>query len=216
MFGKFVHQQHRIEKNPRWVGLTRARIKLFTIKLIRDLILTTMVICFFTGIEGDIYYIRDGQIKLNAVNLNMTVPYRVNCLRFIWFSKPVVSIFNTIWRSRCSVFEYNYKHSLNGKVMLLCQLVCQCFNHPRVDHALSGNVESAWSSWNVFTDWLVTLFPLQRLQKIHTIKNRETEKNKGRVAGGKKKEKHVVKRTSVCDKRRLETCRLADKRGKPS
>lgn len=94
MFGKFVHQQHRIEKNPRWVGLTRARIKLFTIKLIRDLILTTMVICFFTGIEGDIYYIRDGQIKLNAVNLNMTVPYRVNCLRFIWFSKPVVSIFN--------------------------------------------------------------------------------------------------------------------------
>lgn len=41
------------------------------------------------GIEGDIYYIRDGQIKLNAVNLNMTVPYRVNCLRFIWFSKPV-------------------------------------------------------------------------------------------------------------------------------
>lgn len=140
MFGKFVHQQHRIEKNPRWVGLTRARIKLFTIKLIRDLILTTMVICFFTGIEGDIYYIRDGQIKLNAVNLNMTVPYRVNCLRFIWFSKPVVSIFNTIWRSRCSVFEYNYKHSLNGKVMLLCQLVCQCFNHPPVDHALSGNV----------------------------------------------------------------------------
>ena len=140
MFGKFVHQQHRIEKNPRWVGLTRARIKLFTIKLIRDLILTTMVICFFTGIEGDIYYIRDGQIKLNAVNLNMTVPYRVNCLRFIWFSKPVVSMFNTIWRSRCSVFEYNYKHSLNGKVMLLCQLVCQCFNHPRVDHALCGNV----------------------------------------------------------------------------
>lgn len=99
-----------------------------------------MVICFFTGIEGDIYYIRDGQIKLNAVNLNMTVPYRVNCLRFIWFSKPVVSIFNTIWRSRCSVFEYNYKHSLNGKVMLLYQLVCQCFNHPPVDHALSGNV----------------------------------------------------------------------------
>lgn len=120
--------------------MTRTRIKLFTIKLIcRDLILTTMVICFFTGIEGDIYYIRDGQIKLNAVNLNMTVPYRVNCLRFIWFSKPMVSIFNTIWRSRCSVFEYNYKHPLNGKVMLLCQGVSQCFNH-RVDHALSGNV----------------------------------------------------------------------------
>lgn len=41
------------------------------------------------GIEGDIYYIRDGVVKPNAVNFKMTVPSRVNCLRFIWFSKPM-------------------------------------------------------------------------------------------------------------------------------
>lgn len=43
------------------------------------------------GIEGDIYYIRDGQVKLNAVNFNMTVPSRVDCLRFIWYSKRIPS-----------------------------------------------------------------------------------------------------------------------------
>lgn len=157
MFGKFVHQQHWIEKTPRWVGWTRARIKLFTINLIcRDLILTTMVICFFTGIEGDIYYIRDGQIKLNAVNLNMTVPYRVNCLRFIWFSKPMVSIFNTTWRSRCSVFVY--KHSLNGKVVLLCHGVCQCFNHP------------SWSC--TLMSWSCTLWKFERHQTYYLFSMR--------------------------------------------
>ncbi|KAL9963804.1 hypothetical protein ACROYT_G027349 [Oculina patagonica] len=43
------------------------------------------------GIEGDIYYIRDGEVKPNAVNFNMTVPSRVNCLRFIWYSKRIPS-----------------------------------------------------------------------------------------------------------------------------
>lgn len=38
------------------------------------------------GIEGDIYYIRNGEVKSNAVNFNMTVPSRVDCLRFIWYS----------------------------------------------------------------------------------------------------------------------------------
>lgn len=38
------------------------------------------------GIEGDIYYIRDGEVKINAVNFTMTVPSRVDCLRFIWYS----------------------------------------------------------------------------------------------------------------------------------
>lgn len=40
----------------------------------------------WAGIEGDIYYIRDGEVKINAVNFIMTVPSRVDCLRFIWYS----------------------------------------------------------------------------------------------------------------------------------
>lgn len=55
-------------------------------------ILLTSLLCFsIAGIEGDIYYIRDGQVKLNAVNFNMTVPSRVDCLRFIWYSKRIPS-----------------------------------------------------------------------------------------------------------------------------
>lgn len=55
-------------------------------------ILLTSLLCFsIVGIEGDIYYIRDGQVKLNAVNFNMTVPSRVDCLRFIWYSKRIPS-----------------------------------------------------------------------------------------------------------------------------
>lgn len=43
------------------------------------------------GFEGDIYYVRDGQIQVNAVNFNMTVPPRVNCLKFTWYSKQIPS-----------------------------------------------------------------------------------------------------------------------------
>lgn len=43
------------------------------------------------GVEGDIYYIRDGKVKFNALNFNMTVPTRVNCLKFIWYSKRIPS-----------------------------------------------------------------------------------------------------------------------------
>lgn len=38
------------------------------------------------GLAGDIYYVRDGKIQSNAVNFIMTVPPRVNCLRFVWYS----------------------------------------------------------------------------------------------------------------------------------
>ena len=59
-------------------------------KVIR--ILLTSLLCFsIAGIEGDVYYIRDGHVKLNAVNFNMTVPSRVDCLRFIWYSKRIPS-----------------------------------------------------------------------------------------------------------------------------
>lgn len=43
------------------------------------------------GLAGDIYYVRDGKIQSNAVNFIMTVPPRVNCLKFVWYSKQVPS-----------------------------------------------------------------------------------------------------------------------------
>lgn len=66
-----------------------------------DLILKPWLYFFFTGVEGDIYYIRDSKIKPNAVRFNMTVPTQVNCLRFVWYSKrippkPLVSS-NKMW-----------------------------------------------------------------------------------------------------------------------
>lgn len=94
MFTQFVHKSHWIQENSRWVAsLPWSKIDRLIKKRFKTIqILLTSLLCFsIVGIEGDIYYIRDGQVKLNAVNFNMTVPSRVDRLRFIWYSKRIPS-----------------------------------------------------------------------------------------------------------------------------
>lgn len=113
MLTKLVHQPYGIQENSRWVVsrlCRRSIVRSRNASNDTDFLLTSLLYYIFScaGIEGDIYYIRDGEVKLNAVNFNMTVPSRVNCLRFIWYSKripstPMVSL------SIPTAFEQNFK-----------------------------------------------------------------------------------------------------------
>lgn len=50
------------------------------------------VICPHTGLDAELYYVRDDVVNYYALSFNMPVPTETNSLYFTWYSKMKVSL----------------------------------------------------------------------------------------------------------------------------